>query len=104
MVYSVVATPAVVKRLGRRVPPDIQRSFEQAVEQLAADPFVPHPDRGRNWKDAFPDIQNHRHMDLRDGWRLGYTVDSLKDEAGRVIVVFFGTHREYDHKYGFKPS
>jgi hypothetical protein len=104
MPYEVTLTKAVAKRLKRIRYPQIERAVERAFDQLKANPFVPRPDKERNWKDAFPGIANHRHVDLPHGWRMGYTVDSRRDLPDRVIVVFLGTHREYDHKYGFRPS
>lgn len=104
MEFHVVATPAVARRLRRRVPPDILRDFERAVEMLSHSADEVRPDRTGKWEKVFRALQNHRHVNLRDGWRLCYGIEPAMDGPPRIIIVFFGTHREYDHRYGFKPS
>lgn len=100
----VEALVAVQKRMRKRVPGRIQDAFQGAIELLARDPYGPSPDMKRSWRDVWGDLPNHRHLDLPDGWRLCYTIVEAPEQEAVVRILFVGTHREYDHKYGFTPS
>lgn len=60
------------------------------------------PDQRTTWERPYPTLTNHRHVDLPMGWRLSYTVANPQGQAPRVVVLWFGTHKEYERKYGFK--
>lgn len=103
MPFDVLANAAVFRRL-RKASKPVRLDFEKACRQLVTRAMEPKPDHPKAWNERFVDLNNHRHWDLRDGWRLCYTIETRNDGPPRVVLVFLGTHREYDHFYGFKPS
>ncbi len=102
--FEVVATPVVARALKAKLSADMKESIERAIEQLANDPLLTGPDQRKIWEPVFPELENHRHVDLRSGWRLCYSVVPRRGQSPLVIVVFLGTHKEYERKYGFKTQ
>lgn len=101
--YDLGATPAVVKRLKKGLPKQVDPAWAKLKAQLWRDPRFVVPDKDTIWRKAFKRIPNHRHADLPGAWRASWTIYSI--EGGeRVTVIFLGTHKEYDRLYGFKTS
>ena len=96
-------TKGAAKRLRRTMPPRIRGAAQSTLNRLAKDPYEIPPDGKGSWQKVWGS-PNHWHVNLPEGWRLCYTI--MHDELGVpfVLVLFVGTHREYDHKYGFRPS
>lgn len=100
MAFEVEGTSAVVKRREKCRSSKVLEAFRRLVDQLGKDPFFVVPDKASIWRKGFPDIPNHRHADLPEAWRAGWTV-IREGEKTKVLVVFLGTHKEYDNSYGF---
>ncbi len=96
--------PVAAKRLRKDVPERIVAAVNSTLDRLATNPYLPRPDHAGSWRKIWRGAPNHRHVDLPDGWRLCYTVMNDEEDVLFVLVLFIGTHREYDHRYGFKPS
>lgn len=79
-------------------------SFHRCLDTIASAPEAFAPDKAAVWAGAWPDLANHRHVNLRRGWRLCYTVARRAGEEPLVIVVFLGTHKEYERRYGFRTG
>jgi hypothetical protein len=103
--FDLGATPTVAKRLQKGLPQTVDTAWTNLKHQLGTAPRFVGPDKRDVWKQAFPDIPNHRHSDLPDAWRACWTIRNINDGEGeRVTVVFLGTHKEYDRLYGFRTN
>jgi hypothetical protein len=100
---EILARPAVLRRLAR-APNHVAAAFQRRLDVLSETGPVGPPDREVIWRRAFAEYENHRHMDLPDGWRMGYTNETRKGLPSRIVVVFLGTHKEYERKYGFRTQ
>lgn len=100
MEVTLAAVPAAARRIAK-LDASRRREVDDTLERLRASPVERPPDKAAIWKRVFPALQNHHHIDLRDGWRLCYSVDTSHKTSWRIIVVFDGTHNEYERVYGF---
>lgn len=100
MAFDVEGTAAVVKRREKCKIEKVRVGFSDLLALLRDNPYFVVPDKASIWRKAFPKIPNHRHADLPEGWRVSWTV--MRDgERAKVLVVFLGTHKEYETTYGF---
>ena len=97
------ATRQVVKRITRCKDPRVREAFDSLVQRLRDDPQYVPPDKRAVWRKAFPGMPNHRHANLPDGWRAAWSVVP-RDQDVVVVVIFVGTHKEYEKTYGFRTQ
>lgn len=103
--YDLGATPAAGRRLAKGLPARVDSAWKALKERLRVDAqFVP-PDKRTVWGTAFPDVPNHRHADLPDGWRATWTIRNVAGGTREAVtVLFLGTHKEHETLYGFTTS
>lgn len=105
MTFDLGATPTVTKRIQKGLPKPVDVAWNELKARLREDPRFVGTDKRNVWKQAFPDIPNHRHTDLPEAWRACWTIRNIEgQEQERVTVVFLGTHKEYDRLYGFQTT
>lgn len=98
-------TTAVSRRLSKGLPAKVQADWDALKRQLTIDPRFVVPDKKTIWRKAFRDVPNHRHTDLAAAWRASWTIrnaDGGKKEL--VTLLFLGTRKDYDERYGFSTS
>lgn len=83
-----------------RLPTDRRAEMRKLRAALAKDPFA-FGDKVR--RELIPegiDVPNLYRAELRDGWRLVYTIRT-RDVPPTVRILLVGTHRSYDRFFGY---
>jgi len=100
MGFEIEGTPRVVKARAKCKVPGVLDAFASVLTKLQQNPRYVVPDKPQIWKKEFPDLPNHRHDDLPDGWRVSWSV-IRQGQTDSVLVVFLGSHKDYENTYGF---
>lgn len=82
------------------LPAERQAEVRKLKARLAADPFAFGDKIRRELIPRALDVPNLYRAELRDGWRMVYTVRT-KDVPPTVRVLFIGTHKKYDRLLGY---
>jgi len=76
---------------------EIYGFVEDAIVELRCSPVCGKKINNKKCGNILKDygIANLRVLKLKNGWRLLYSLVSDQRRSIRVIIVFFGTHKEY---------
>ena len=87
-------------------PVAVGEAFRRHARALTTDPWrkgdklSPKGTRGPAWLRSVPNL--YRMAALPEGWRALYTIEAAHDATpARVIIVWLGTHKQYDRLLGY---
>lgn len=83
-----------------KLPADRKAELRKLKARLAADPFAFGDKVRRELIPSGLGVPNLYRAELRDGWRIVYTVRT-KDVPPTVRVLLVGTHKAYDRFFGY---
>ena len=76
---------------------------EEWFSRLSVDPLL----GDRLQKSRIPrsmHCPNLWRLPLPQGWRMLYTVIGLAEDVTQVVILWIGTHKEYDRLFGYRTS
>lgn len=88
------------ERVWAKLPPARRAEVRKLKDDLSRDPFALGDKVRRELVPPGLDVPNLFRAELRDGWRIVYTVRT-KDVPPTVRILLVGTHKAYDRSFGY---
>ena len=82
----------------------LAESIQKAIGELKQDPFAGVAIPRKLWPKEYVKkfgIDNLRKLNLRDGWRLIYTLQGSQVEIVSIILEWF-SHKDYEKRFKYK--